>query len=115
MLRLVLMVALATGLLVPSWAAASPGSGPTAVVTLGDSYISGEAGRWEGNSVSPVPGNDGTDRGAASYVGNSGADGCHRSDVAEVLSAELPVAERVNLACSGAVTASIFRASRGGQ
>ena len=29
---------------------ASPGSGPTAAVSLGDSYISGEAGRWQGNS-----------------------------------------------------------------
>ena len=26
---------------------------PTAAVSLGDSYISGEAGRWQGNSIDP--------------------------------------------------------------
>ena len=33
---------------------AAPGTGPTAVVTMGDSYISGEAGRWLGNSLTNV-------------------------------------------------------------
>ena len=28
---------------------------PSAAVSLGDSYISGEAGRWEGNSINPGP------------------------------------------------------------
>ena len=32
-------------------APATPTSGATAIVTLGDSFISGEAGRWKGNSV----------------------------------------------------------------
>ena len=32
--------------------AASPGVGTPTVVTVGDSYISGEAGRWAGNSES---------------------------------------------------------------
>src|SRR4051794_24642652 len=108
------LVALA--LAAPAAAHAAPGSGPSSVVSLGDSYISGEAGRWQGNSPDPAPGNDGTDRAcrpagspgcqvdkASVYVGGSAANGCHRSDVAEILSAQIPVARRVNLACSGAV------------
>jgi hypothetical protein len=93
---------------------------------MGDSYISGEAGRWAGNSISPLPGNDGTDRACVPallfcaadksrvYVDGSAADGCHRSDVAEVRSAGLAVADRVNIACSGAVTQNILRSSSGG-
>jgi hypothetical protein len=93
---------------------------------MGDSYISGEAGRWAGNSVNPLPGSDGTDRACAPallfcvadksrvYVDGSAADGCHRSDVAEVRSAGLAVADRVNIACSGATTTNILRASSGG-
>ncbi len=105
-------------------AAASPGSGPTAAVALGDSYISGEAGRWQGNSLSSAPGNDGTDRACTGgppcsvdktkvYLGGTDT-GCHRSDVAEILTASLPVAERVNLSCSGGVTKNVFRAASGG-
>ena len=41
-----LAAALASLALLPAAAAASPGSPSTAVVSLGDSYISGEAGRW---------------------------------------------------------------------
>lgn len=48
------------------------------------------------------------------YLGGSAANGCHRSDVAEVLSAQLPVARRINIACSGAVTTNLLRASSGG-
>ena len=105
----------------------SPGSGPSAAVSLGDSYISGEAGRWAGNSITPTGDKDGTDRaclpaGLACQVdktrvyerGTEDA-GCHRSDVAEIRSASLPVAERVDLSCSGAVTRNIFRAASGGQ
>ncbi len=107
-------------------ALAGPGSGPAAVVSMGDSYISGEAGRWLGNSIDPLPGNDGTDRACVPglivcladksrvYVGGSAANGCHRSDIAEVVSARLDVAARVNIACSGAVTANILRAGSGG-
>lgn len=109
----------------PAPALGSPGSGPTAAVSLGDSYISGEAGRWQGNSISPAPGNDGTDRACTGgppcsvdkssvYVDGTAANGCHRSDVAEILTASLPVAKRFNLACSGGVTKNIFRASSGG-
>jgi GDSL-like Lipase/Acylhydrolase family len=95
---------------------------PTAAVSLGDSYISGEAGRWQGNSIDPLGNRDGTDLAFTGtgydlsrvYVPPSDTDGCHRSYVAEIRSAPLPVAERINLACSGAVTQNIFRASSGG-
>ncbi len=99
-----------------------------AAVSLGDSYISGEAGRWQGNSDDPAGSRDGTDRACSPsismctsydkskvYLDGSDTNGCHRSDVAEILSASLPVQDQVNLACSGAVTANIFRSSNGGQ
>ncbi|NUK82594.1 hypothetical protein HRW23_35690, partial [Streptomyces lunaelactis] len=70
---------------------ASPGNGPTAVVSLGDSYISGEAGRWKGNSLTNTGSRNGTDRGWVSgstydpgKVYGTTAGGCHRSDSAEV-------------------------------
>ncbi len=95
---------------------------PTSAVSLGDSYISGEAGRWQGNSIDPLASRDGTDRAFTGtgydlgrvYLPPSDTNGCHRSDVAEIRSVRLPVAHRVNIACSGAVTRNIFRASSGG-
>lgn len=100
---------------------ASPGTGPTAVVTMGDSYISGEAGRWLGNSLTNSGSRNGTDRawtGSAydpSRVYGSTAGGCHRSDTAEVKSAGAIASSLVNLACSGATTDNVIRASQGGQ
>ena len=96
---------------------------PTAAVSLGDSYISGEAGRWQGNSVNGAAGRDGTDRAFTGtgydltrvYDPPSDTDGCHRSDVAEIRSASLSVDQRFNLACSGAVTKNIFRTAAGGE
>lgn len=102
-------------------AAAAPGSGPTAVVTMGDSYISGEAGRWKGNSLTTSGSRDGTDRAwtggssydpAKVYAGTAG--GCDRSDSAEVRSAGAIADVAVNLACSGATTQNVFRSSHGG-
>ncbi|WP_079406589.1 GDSL-type esterase/lipase family protein [Streptomyces sp. 3211] len=101
--------------------AASPGTGPTAVVSMGDSYISGEAGRWKGNSLTNSGSRIGTDRGWVSgstydpgKVYGATAGGCHRSDSAEVRSAG-PIADvAVNLACSGAVSDNVFRAANGG-
>lgn len=123
-----LVVVLACGVLAGAQPAdASPTSGPTAAVSLGDSYISGEAGRWAGNSVSPTPGNDGTDRACKPdgptcqvdktrvYEKGTEDGGCHRSDTAEIKSASLPVDERIDLSCSGGVTKNIFRASQGGK
>jgi GDSL-like lipase/acylhydrolase family protein len=105
---------------------AGPGSGPTAIVSLGDSFISGEAGRWNGNSLNITGTRDGTDRAArcvwiiCSYdatrvYGSSYTNGCHRSDVATIKSAGITVSEKINIACSGAKSVNIWRASQGGQ
>lgn len=94
-------------------------------VSLGDSYISGEAGRWNGNSVTPAGDKDGTDRACQPtgptcqvdktrvYEPSTEDAACHRSDVAEIKSSSLPVAERIDLSCSGGKTDNIFRASQG--
>ncbi|MCB5169551.1 GDSL-type esterase/lipase family protein [Streptomyces bambusae] len=102
-------------------AAASPGTGPTAVVAMGDSYISGEAGRWKGNSLTNSGSRNGSDRAwvsGSSYdpsrVYGSTAGGCHRSDSSEVNSAAGIADTAINLACSGAVSDNVFRASNGG-
>ncbi|MFE2928291.1 GDSL-type esterase/lipase family protein [Streptomyces goshikiensis] len=102
-------------------AVAGPGTGPTAVVSMGDSYISGEGGRWKGNSLTNSGNRTGTDRAwvsGSSYdpakVYGTTAGGCHRSDSAEVKSAGAIADVAVNLACSGAVSQNVFRASSGG-
>ncbi|MBT2365368.1 hypothetical protein J7E88_08530 [Streptomyces sp. ISL-10] len=102
-------------------AQAGSGVGPSAIVALGDSYISGEAGRWRGNSLTDSGSRDGTDRAwtgtaydPARVYGTTAANGCHRSDSAEVLSATGTTQALINLACSGATTGNVFRASRGG-
>ncbi|MBN1528900.1 MAG: hypothetical protein JW895_07550 [Thermoleophilaceae bacterium] len=95
---------------------------PSAAVSLGDSYISGEGGRWDGNSINAAGGRDGTDRAftgtgydtTLAYDPPSDTNGCHRSTVAEIRSAALPVNRTFNLACSGAATSNIFRAESGG-
>jgi hypothetical protein len=124
-LAILLLAAIAGGLLLA--VPASAHSGPTAAVEMGDSYISGEGGRWLGNSVDAAGNRDGTDRAcspsisrctsydpAKVYVGGSAADGCHRADVAEIDSASLPVQDRVNIACSGAVSSDLYRSADGG-
>jgi hypothetical protein len=94
-------------LLAPPAYADGPGSGSPWIVTLGDSYISGEAGRWAGNT------NDGQQLidalGPTAYYDNDSHTAeqiprCHRSR-----SAEAYVGGGVNgydLACSGARTAT---------
>jgi hypothetical protein len=106
-------------------ALAGPRSSTTAAVSMGDSYISGEAGRWNGNSITPFGDKSGTDRACLpagdlcqvdkSRVYGRSDPGCHRSDVAEILTAALAVDERVNIACSGGRTKNIFRAASGGE
>ncbi|MEU8678807.1 hypothetical protein [Streptomyces sp. NPDC048560] len=102
-------------------AAASPGSGTTAIVTMGDSYISGEAGRWRGNSLTTSGNRNGTDRAwtGSTYdpsrvYGATAANGCHRSDSAEVHGATGAAGALINIACSGATTQNVFRAANGG-
>ncbi|MFD7586098.1 glycosyl hydrolase family 18 protein [Kitasatospora sp. NPDC059811] len=93
----------------------------SAVVSMGDSYISGEGGRWAGNAnASPSGDVWGTDRkdgcgggqdcvyGATSYEGGNR---CDRSDVAPIMSAVfggIPRERRFNIACSGARTEHII-------
>ncbi|MFD0350310.1 hypothetical protein ACFQ0M_38400 [Kitasatospora aburaviensis] len=113
-------VGLVVGAAAPARAAA--GTGTTASVTLGDSYISGEAGRWKGNSVATGGNRAGTDRSwtgsgydPSRIYGSTYASGCDRSDVAEVRSAPTVAQTQINLACSGAVAANVYRAANGGQ
>jgi hypothetical protein len=91
----------------PSARADGPGEGTPWVVTLGDSYISGEAGRWAGNT------NEGSSEidalGEKAYDDNAGhtaelIPGCHRSQSAEAYIGGGVNGE--NLACSGAKTSS---------
>ena len=111
-------------------ATASGHRAPTAAVSLGDSFISGEAGRWQGNAVPLNLLGDrwGTDRGAyscntsgswcyhdaARVYGASATSGCDRADSAEIASSGIAVDHRINLACSGATTANVIRAAHGG-
>lgn len=99
------------GVLATTWVeradADGPGSGTASVVSLGDSYISGEAGRWAGNTNESSSWVDAL--GAHAYHDNATHTaeriaGCHRS-----LSAEIHIGGGVaseNLACSGATTAT---------
>ena len=73
------------------------------MVTIGDSAISGEAGRWAGNSnVSPSY----VDTGANAYYDNAtgtgeAIPGCHRSKAAEAHIFGGVNVNSLNLACSG--------------
>ncbi len=99
---------------------------PTAIVSMGDSFISGEGGRWLGNGSEPFGTRSGTDRAAydcgalgceydpARIYGSSEANDCHRSDVAPIVSAPIEVAEKVNLACSGAKARDLWPRDEGG-
>jgi hypothetical protein len=122
----VAMMAIAAFAPVP--AAATPGSATTAIVALGDSFISGEGGRWLGNGSEPFGTRSGTDRAAfdcdgwgscaydpARVYGPSEESGCHRSDVAPIRSAPVAMAAKVNLACSGARGVNVWPAATGGQ
>src|SRR5262249_10237189 len=107
-------------------AEATPASPTTAIVSLGDSFISGEAGRWQGNSLNILGTRDGTGPAASCFLGifssydatrvygSSYGNGCHRSDVATIQSATISANKHINIACSGAKTENIWRASQGG-
>jgi hypothetical protein len=89
----------------PAAHADGPGVGTPAVVSVGDSAISGEAGRWAGNT------NDSSSKvdalGATAYADNASGTGeaipgCHRSKAAEIHIGGGTAS--ANLACSGART-----------
>lgn len=85
-------------------AADGPGVGTPWVVTVGDSAISGEAGRWAGNTNDSYTKVDAL--GPTAYYDNAAntaetIPGCHRSKAAEAFIGVTPAA---NLACSGART-----------
>jgi len=86
-------------------AADGPGVGTPTVVTLGDSAISGEAGRWAGNTNGSSSRIDALGPSAYWDAGNREAiRGCHRSK-----SAQHDIGDGVasaNLACSGAKTST---------
>ncbi|GAA2606266.1 hypothetical protein GCM10009863_19690 [Streptomyces axinellae] len=112
---------------------------PTTVVSIGDSFISGEGGRWQGNAATSASSNNemnGTDRATEcegqvcvsdpkkiygqSYENPDAAPGteerkagCHRSDVAEIISARSGHVKPINIACSGAETQHILRSPSG--
>ncbi|GAA4122457.1 hypothetical protein GCM10022215_28330 [Nocardioides fonticola] len=82
-----------------------PGVGTPYVVTVGDSYISGEAGRWAGNSNSSSAYADAL--GAAAYNDTASGEAiprCHRSKAAEAFIGSGTLG--ANLACSGAKTST---------
>ncbi len=87
--------------------AEGPGSGSPWTVSLGDSFISGEAGRWAGNTDESSSKADAL--GSSAYDDNAAGNGeliahCHRSKSAEVYIGGGVNGE--NLACSGAKTSS---------
>ncbi len=86
-----------------------PGVGAPWVVSIGDSYISGEGGRWAGNSNSSSGSVDAG--GSAAYYDNAThtaetINRCHRSTAAEVHIGG--GVSSLNLACSGAKTSTFI-------
>ena len=99
--------ALTLGVIAAPAHADGPGVGTPWVVTVGDSYISGEAGRWAGNT------NDGEQYhdalGSTAYFDNAGRTAevinrCHRSWAAETFIGS--GVNGANLSCSGAKTST---------
>jgi len=108
----VLLVAAGLGANAPAATADGPGTGSPWVVTVGDSYISGEAGRWAGNSNSSTTAADAG--GPSAYYDNAGhtaetIDRCHRSQAAEAYLGG--GVNGMNLACSGARTSTFTNSS----
>ena len=86
--------------------------GPPLIVSLGDSYISGEAGRWAGNPDTILTYGDADALGAGGY--NDGGfgeyelvPGCHRSESAMIHIGQAEDGTEIdslNIACSGGQT-----------
>jgi hypothetical protein len=115
--QMLAVVAMAISCAAPASALADgPGDGAPWVASLGDSAISGEAGRWAGNTNSSSSRVDAL--GASAYRDNAtgtaeAIPGCHRSKSAEI---HIGVVDNVlvnglNLACSGARSATHFDGS----
>ncbi len=86
-----------------------PGVGTPWVVTVGDSYISGEAGRWAGSSNDSSSYADAL--GPTAYYDNASGTGeqidrCHRSKSAEAFVGG--GVNGLNIACSGAKTSTFW-------
>jgi len=84
-----------------------PGAGTPTVVSVGDSYISGEGGRWAGNTNGSSSNTDAL--GSTAYYDNASntaetINRCHRSKAAEIIIDGGIVSK--NLACSGARTST---------
>jgi hypothetical protein len=95
------------GALAPAARADGPGQGAPWTASLGDSYISGEAGRWAGNTNNSSSTIDAL--GSTAYDDNEAGNAelisrCHRSKAAEVRIGGGVSGE--NLACSGAKTST---------
>ena len=105
-LSVIAAACLALGVSASPARADGPGVGSPWIVSVGDSYISGEAGRWAGNSNN---GESYTDAlGSTAYFDNAARTAetinrCHRSSAAEVYTG---VVNGYNLACSGAKTST---------
>ncbi|MEU7162133.1 endonuclease/exonuclease/phosphatase family protein [Streptomyces chrestomyceticus] len=123
----------------PTAACEDNGKKQDAIVSMGDSFISGEAGRWAGNANTGPGGSAwGTDRAARCESGESGCrtdlgqvyepgtaydvkkngDACDRSLTAEIKGADvtgIPKERRFNIACSGARTEHLAKAGFKGQ
>jgi hypothetical protein len=90
----------------------------TWIVSVGDSYISGEGGRWAGNTNSNLVSKPIDALGPSAYksplngeAGGEAIAGCHRSGAAEIF-IRIPPVESKNLACSGAENVSTRSGSR---
>jgi hypothetical protein len=99
--------ALALAVIASPARADGPGSGAPWSATVGDSYISGEAGRWAGSTNESSSWVDAL--GSTAYYDNAAGNGetiahCHRSKSAEVYIGG--GVSGINLACSGAKTYS---------
>jgi hypothetical protein len=91
---------------IPAARADGPGVGTPTVVSVGDSYISGEAGRWAGNASSESYVDAGGPTAYYDNASNTGETipGCHRSKSNETAIGNGVVGK--DLACSGAKTAT---------
>ena len=106
-LAILLLTAAAMAASTSSAVADGPGVGTPWVVAVGDSYISGEAGRWAGNTNNGESIHDAG--GPTTYFDNATntaeqINRCHRSKAAEIHIGS--GVSSLNLACSGAKTST---------